>query len=61
MNFAPLVGPRNREPRAGARPSFPGAAILTNWESLVLDVVTVLGAIAIFALVGLIGKAVEKL
>ncbi|GAA1799217.1 MULTISPECIES: hypothetical protein [Leucobacter] len=39
----------------------PGAAILTNWESLVLDVVTVLGAIAIFALVGLIGKAVEKL
>ena len=58
MIFAPLVGSR---PRTGARPPFPEAAILTNWESLVLDVVTVLGAIAIFALVGLIGKAVEKL
>lgn|GEM_PF-1317312 len=33
----------------------------TKWELLVLDIVYVLGVLALFALVGLIGKAVERL
>jgi hypothetical protein len=51
----------HRETRPVRAPSRPGAALLPESESLVLDVVYVLGAIALFVIVGLIGKAVEKL
>ncbi|MFP3465334.1 hypothetical protein [Leifsonia sp. SIMBA_070] len=44
----------------GARRSDRAVAVLRT-ESLVLDVVYVLGAIALFVIVGLLGRAVEKL
>jgi len=38
-----------------------GPPPIPEWSCLVLDVVYVLGALALFVLVGLIGRAVEKL
>jgi hypothetical protein len=35
--------------------------VLPEWSPAVLDLVYVLGAIALFVLIGLIGKAVERL
>lgn len=39
----------------------PGRVIPLQMESFVLDIVYVLGIIAVFALVGVIGRGVEKL
>ncbi|SDF07029.1 hypothetical protein SAMN04487781_0134 [Cellulosimicrobium cellulans] len=44
----------------GARPPDRGPSVST-WGRLVLDIVYVLGVIAVFVLVAGIGKAVEKL
>ncbi|MBE9937842.1 MULTISPECIES: hypothetical protein [Cellulosimicrobium] len=44
----------------GARPPDRGPSVST-WRRLVLDIVYVLGVIAVFVLVAGIGKAVEKL
>ncbi len=44
----------------GARRWYPQAG-LTRSEIIVLDVVYALGVIALFALIGLLAKAVEKL
>jgi hypothetical protein len=46
---------------AGPRRAVPTGPARARTESLVLDVVYVLGTIALFALFGLIAKAVEKL
>ncbi|WP_156366345.1 hypothetical protein [Microbacterium sp. No. 7] len=46
--------------QVGARARI-AARSLRSSESVVLDIVYVLGVLALFALVGLIGRAVEKL
>ncbi|WP_174546078.1 hypothetical protein [Nocardiopsis dassonvillei] len=47
-------GPRVLRPGGRTRPRLP-------WSSTVLDAVYLLGALAVFALVGVIGRGVEKL
>ena len=46
---------------AGALPAAAGAGRIPNPGVSVLDIVTLLGILAVFAVVGLIAKGVEKL
>ena len=61
------AGRRRRRLHAGRRrssargPVGPPACTACETESLVLDVVYVLGVIVLFVVVGLVAKAVEKL
>ena len=47
--------------RCGIHVPLSGRVVLLQMELLVLDIVYVLGILAVFALVGVIGKGVEKL
>jgi hypothetical protein len=47
--------------RYGIHDPLPGRVVLLQMELSVLDIVYVLGVIAVFALVGVIGWGVEKL
>jgi len=47
--------------RPVGRPAFTRMPLPSEMESSVLDLVYVLGVIALFVIVGLLGKAVEKL